>query len=68
MKKKLMCFNLVLLVLSVVLVQGCNEVSELRTANDRQAITIKDQKAEIDRLRKEVARLRQELKKVKLRG
>ncbi len=47
-------FGLVFLALSVLLVQGCAEMNELRIANRRQAITIRDQMSELDKLRTEV--------------
>ena len=54
MKKNLGRFGLVFLALSVFLVQGCAEMSELRIANRRQAITIRDQMSELDKLKTEV--------------
>jgi chemotaxis protein MotB len=54
MKKNLGRFGLVFLALSVFLVQGCAEMNELRIANRRQAITIRDQMSELDKLRTEV--------------
>ncbi len=54
MKKKIGRFGFLLLVLSVILVQGCAELEELRIANRRQAITIRDQMSELDKLRTEL--------------
>ncbi len=54
MNKIIRRFGLVFLALSVFLVQGCAELDELRTANRRQAITIRDQMAELDKLKTEV--------------
>ena len=54
MKKNLGRFGLVFLALSVFLVQGCAEMNELRIANRRQAITIRDQMSDLDKLRTEV--------------
>ncbi|MFQ5686040.1 MAG: flagellar motor protein MotB [Candidatus Scalindua sp.] len=54
MNKIIRRFGLVFLALSVFLVQGCAELNELRTANRRQAITIRDQMSELDKLRTEV--------------
>ncbi len=51
MKKIMGRFGLVILALSVFLVQGCAELEELRTANRRQAITVRDQMTELDKLR-----------------
>lgn len=51
MKKNWRCFGLVFLALCVLgLAQGCAELEELRTANRRQAITIRDQMDELDKL------------------
>ena len=47
-------FGLVFLALSVFLVQGCAELNEIRTANRRQAITIRDQMSELDKLRTKI--------------
>jgi len=47
-------FGLVFLALVVFLVQGCAELGDLRTANRRQAITVRDQMAELDKLRAEL--------------
>jgi chemotaxis protein MotB len=47
-------FGLVFLALAVFLVQGCAELGDLRTANRRQAITVRDQMSEIDKLRAEL--------------
>jgi chemotaxis protein MotB len=54
MNKFIRRFGLVFLALSVLLVQGCAELNEIRTANRRQAITIRDQMSELDKLRTEV--------------
>jgi len=54
MNKIIRRFGLVFLALSVFLVQGCAEMNELRIANRRQAITIRDQMSELDKLRTEV--------------
>jgi chemotaxis protein MotB len=54
MKKIMGRFGLVFLALSVFLVQGCAELDELRTANRRQAITVRDQMTELDKLRTEL--------------
>jgi chemotaxis protein MotB len=54
MNKIIRRFGLVFLALSVFLVQGCAELNEIRTANRRQAITIRDQMSELDKLRTEV--------------
>ncbi len=54
MKKNMGRFGLVFLALAVFLVQGCAELNELRTANRRQAITVRDQMSEIDKLRAEL--------------
>mgnify|MGYP001157037517 FL=1 len=54
MNKIIRRFGLVFLALSVFLVQGCAEVSELRKLNNRQAITIRDQMSELDKLRTEI--------------
>jgi len=45
----------VFLALSVLLMQGCAEVGELRKLNNRQAITIRDQMLEIDKLKAVIA-------------
>ncbi len=50
MKKNMGRFGLVFFALAVFLVQGCAEMEELRKANRRQAITVRDQMAEIDKL------------------
>ena len=47
-------FGFVILALSVFLVQGCAELEELRRANKRQAITVRDQMSELDKLRYEL--------------
>ena len=54
MKKNMGRFGLVFLALAVFLVQGCAELGDLRTANRRQAITVRDQMAELDKLRAEL--------------
>ena len=54
MNKIIRRFGLVFLALSVLLVQGCAEMNELRTANRRQAITIRDQMTELDKLDTEI--------------
>ncbi len=54
MKKNIGRFGLVFLALAVFLVQGCAELEELRTANKRQAITVRDQMSELDKLRAEL--------------
>ncbi len=54
MKKIMGRFGLVFLALSVFLVQGCAELEELRTANRHQAITVRDQMTELDKLRTEL--------------
>ncbi len=54
MRRKLRRFGFLFLVLSVVLMQGCAELEELRIANRRQAITIRDQMSELDKLRTEL--------------
>jgi chemotaxis protein MotB len=53
-KKNMGRFGLVFLALAVFLVQGCAELGDLRTANRRQAITVRDQMAELDKLRAEL--------------
>ncbi len=54
MKRNWRRIGFVFLVLSVLgFVQGCAELKELRTANSRQAITIRDQMDELGRLRAE---------------
>ncbi len=55
MNKIIRRFGLVFLALSVFLVQGCAELNEIRTANRRQAITIRDQMSELDKLRTEIS-------------
>ena len=47
-------FGFVFLAIAVFLVQGCAEMDELRTANMRQAITVRDQMAELDKLKAEL--------------
>ncbi len=54
MRRKLRRFGFLFLVLSVVLMQGCAGLEELRIANRRQAITIRDQMSELDKLRTEL--------------
>ena len=54
MKKNMGRFGLVFLALAVFLVQGCAELGDLRTANRRQAITVRDQMSELDKLRVEL--------------
>ncbi len=54
MKKKLGSFGFVFLAFSAIIVQGCTELEELRIANRRQAITIRDQMSELDKLRTEI--------------
>ena len=54
MKKNIGRFGFVFLALAVFLVQGCAELEELRTANRRQAITVRDQMTELDKLRAEL--------------
>ena len=54
MKKIMGRFGLVFLALAVFLIQGCAELDELRTANRRQAITVRDQMTELDKLRAEL--------------
>ncbi|GAX59438.1 flagellar motor protein [Candidatus Scalindua japonica] len=51
MNKNIGRFGLVFLAIAVLLVQGCAEMTELRTANRRQAITVRDQMTELDKLR-----------------
>ncbi len=54
MTKNMRRFGFVILALSVFLVQGCAELEELRRANKRQAITVRDQMSELDQLRTEL--------------
>ncbi len=54
MRKKLGRFGFLFLALSATLMQGCAELEELRIANRRQAITIRDQMSELDKLRTEL--------------
>ncbi len=54
MKKNLGRFGIVFLALSVLMVQGCAELNELRTANRRQAITVRDQMSDLDKLKAEL--------------
>jgi chemotaxis protein MotB len=60
--------GLVFVALSILcFVLGCAELEELRTANSRQAITIRDQAGEIEKLRRQAEeneRLRAELEKL----
>lgn len=51
MKKNMGRFGLVFLAIAVLLVQGCAELEELRIANKRQAITVRDQMSELDKMR-----------------
>lgn len=44
----------VFLAVSGIFVQGCSELEELRIANRRQAITIRDQMSELDKLKAEL--------------
>jgi chemotaxis protein MotB len=55
MNKTIGRFGTVFLALSVIFVQGCAELDELRTANRRQAITIRDQMSDLDKLNTEVS-------------
>ncbi len=54
MKKSIGHIALVFLGLAVFLVQGCAELEELRTANKRQAITVRDQMSDLDKMRAEL--------------
>jgi chemotaxis protein MotB len=54
MKKNIGRFGFVFLSLAAVLLQGCAELEELRTANRRQAIAVRDQMTELDKLRAEL--------------
>ena len=54
MNKIIRRYGLVFLALSVLLIQGCAEVNELRKLNNRQAITIRDQMSELDKLMTEI--------------
>ena len=54
MKKNMGRFGLLILALSVFMVQGCAELEELRRANKRQAITVRDQMSELDKLKAEL--------------
>ena len=54
MNKIIRRYGLVFLALSVLLVQGCAEVNELRKLNNRQAIVIRDQGSDLDKLRNEI--------------
>ncbi|MHC4269115.1 MAG: OmpA/MotB family protein [Planctomycetota bacterium] len=54
MNKKLGRFGFLCLALLAILVQGCAELEELRVANRRQAITIRDQMSELDKLKTEL--------------
>ncbi|MEE9259813.1 MAG: OmpA family protein [Candidatus Scalindua sediminis] len=61
MKRNWRCIGVVFLGLSVFgFGQGCAELKELRTANSRQAITIRDQMDELGRLRVESEAEREE--------
>ena len=51
MKKNMGRFGLVILALSVILVQGCAELEKL---NNRQAITIRDQMTDLEKMRIEL--------------
>ncbi len=54
MKNNMRRFGFVILALAVFLVQGCAELEDLRRANKRQAITVRDQMSELDKLRAEL--------------
>ena len=54
MNKILRRYGLVFLALSVLLIQGCAEVGELRKLNNRQAIIIRDQMSKLDKLSTEI--------------
>ena len=54
MKKNMGRFGVVFIALTAILAQGCAEMEELRTANRRQAITVRDQMSELDKLRSEL--------------
>lgn len=54
MTKNMRRFGFVILALSLFLVQGCAELEELRRANKRQAITVRDQMSELEKLRTEL--------------
>lgn len=54
MTKNMRRFGFVILALSVFMVQGCAELEELRRANKRQAITVRDQMSELEKLRTEL--------------
>lgn len=68
MKINWMRIGLVFVALPILgFAMGCAELEELRTANSRQAITIRDQAEEIEKLRKQVEekeKLRAELEKL----
>lgn len=68
MKRNWMRIGLVFLALPILgFVQGCAELKELRTANSRQAITIRNQMAELEAARgpkEERDRLRAELEEL----
>jgi len=53
-KNKLRRFGFLFLALAFIVMQGCAELEELRIANRRQAITIRDQMSELDKLRTEL--------------
>ena len=54
MNKIIRRYGLVFLALSVLLIQGCAEVGELRKLNNRQAIVIRDQSDDLEKLRTEI--------------
>jgi chemotaxis protein MotB len=68
MKRNWMRIGLVFLALPILgFVQGCAELKELRTANSRQAITIRNQMAELEGARRQAEerdRLRAELEEL----
>ncbi len=66
MKRNWRCIGSVFLGLWVLgFVQGCAELEELRTANNRQAITIRDQMDELGRLRAESEAEREEKERLR---
>ncbi len=66
MKRNWRRIGFVFLGLSVLgFVQGCAELKELRTANSRQAITIRDQMDELGRLRAESEAEREEKERLR---